>query len=40
MTEVQALAEATTAEGAALVARTVLHTAINAARAARKDPSQ
>jgi hypothetical protein len=38
--EVQALAEATTEEGAALVARTVLHTAINAARAARKDPSQ
>lgn len=37
--EAQALSEATTAEGDALVARTVLHTRINAARAARKDPA-
>ena len=38
--EVAALAAAVDAEQAALVARTVLHTRINAARAARKDPRQ
>ena len=37
--EAAALAAAVDAEQAALVARTVLHTRINAARAARKDPS-
>lgn len=37
---VQALAAATSAEEAALVARNNLHTQINAARAARKDPSR
>jgi hypothetical protein len=37
--EAATLAAAVDAEQAALVARTVLHTAINAARAARKDPS-
>jgi hypothetical protein len=38
--ETRALAAATSAEGDALVERTRLHTRINAARAARKDPSR